>query len=172
MKVHPIWFIITLVLSSCNVPASTPNATSVSQPAPSATSSPAQQPIPANTAPSLSLDVKPLVWFAPLPPLVITDGRNFTGSDDFMGLFEPEAPWQNAAEHVQVFKLYGEWVAYKATDAQLKQVVEDLNRRGIALAVEAGPLNAPSDCGQGVEGFAGTEEVSGSRNASKTLAAR
>jgi hypothetical protein len=106
----------------------------------------------------LSLDVKPLTWFAPLPPLSINQGRNYTGSDDFMDLFQVNAPWQEAAEHIQVFKLYGEWVAYQATDAQLKQVVEDLKQRGIALAVEAGPLNAPSNCGQGVEGFAGTEE--------------
>ena len=75
-----------------------------------------------------------------------------------MKLFEADAPWENAASHIQVFKLYGEWVAYKATDAQLKQVVEDLKRRGIALAIEAGPLNATSSCGQGVESFAGTEE--------------
>jgi hypothetical protein len=75
-----------------------------------------------------------------------------------MLLFKPDAPWQNAADRVQVFKLYGEWVAYKATDAQLRLVVEDMKRRGIALAVEAGPLNASPTCGQGIEGFAGVEE--------------
>ncbi len=106
----------------------------------------------------LSLEATPLIWFAPLPPLAVVEGRNFTGSDDFMSLFEQDAPWQNAAGHIQVFKLYGEWVAYQAADVQLRQVVEDMKRRGIALAVEAGPLDAPSNCGQGVEGFAGTEE--------------
>jgi hypothetical protein len=106
----------------------------------------------------LSLAVTPLAWFAPLPPLAIVEGRNFTGSDDFMNLFEPDAPWQTASENIQVFKLYGEWVAYKATAAQLRQVVQDLQRRGLALAVEAGPLNASASCGEGIEGFAGTEE--------------
>ncbi len=85
-------------------------------------------------------------------------GRPFTGSDDFMALFQPAAPWQTAASHIQVFKLYGEWVAYNATEAQLRQVVADLARRRMALAVEAGPLNPPGDCGGGVESFAGTQE--------------
>jgi len=86
-------------------------------------------------------------------------GRQFTGSTDFMALFQPDAPWPEAAGLIQVFKLYGEWVAYHASDDQLREVVTDLERRGLALAVEAGPLNAPTDCGQGVEGFAGTEEA-------------
>ena len=86
-------------------------------------------------------------------------GRQFTGSTDFMALFQPDAPWLEAAGLIQVFKLYGEWVAYHASDDQLREVVTDLERRGLALAVEAGPLDAPTDCGQGVEGFAGTEEA-------------
>ena len=75
-----------------------------------------------------------------------------------MTLFNPGAPWETAAGYIQVFKLYGEWVAYHATDAQLRQAVTDIQRRGLALAVEAGPLNAPPECGEGVEGFAGTSE--------------
>jgi len=70
-----------------------------------------------------------------------------------MDLFSPEAPWGRAAHHIQVFKLYGEWVGGAATDEQLKRVVTDLQRRKIALAVEGGPLKA-SSCGAGVEGFA------------------
>ena len=75
-----------------------------------------------------------------------------------MALFKPDAPWSEAASHIQVFKLYGEWVAYQASDADLRQVVQNLQQRRLALAVEAGPLNASSSCGQGVEGFAGIEE--------------
>lgn len=141
MKKSVIALLFLMLLASCNLPASTvPTSPSIGS-----------EPVSIATA-------KPLIWFAPLPPLPIVEGRNFTGSDDFMQLFNPGAPWQNAAGHIQVFKLYGEWVAYDATDAQLKQVVDDLRKRGIALAVEAGPLNAPSNCGQGVESFAGTEE--------------
>jgi len=154
MKIHSLWFILILVISSCNLPETTSISTSSPTAAPSVTA----RPIPTTTIPPLALDVTPLVWFAPLPPLAIVEGRNFTGSDDFMDLFKQAALWQNAARHIQVFKLYGEWVAYKATDTQLRQAVEDIQRRGIALAVEAGPLNASSDCGQGIEGFAGTDE--------------
>jgi hypothetical protein len=92
-------------------------------------------------------------WFAPLPPMPERPGRQYIGSDDFMDLFSPDAPWQDATRHIQVFKLYGEWILTTATDEQLKQVVVDLRRRGIALAVEGGPLKA-SGCGTGIEGFA------------------
>jgi hypothetical protein len=110
----------------------------------------------ARSTPDLSL--RPLVWFAPLPPMPTGPGRPFTGSDDFMALFDAGAPWQDAASHVQVFKLYGEWVAYHASDAQLRMAVEGIRARGMALAVEAGPLDPPANCGQGVESFAGTDE--------------
>ncbi len=104
------------------------------------------------------LSPRPLVWFAPLPPLPTHSGRPFTGSTDFMSLFAENAPWEEAAGRVQVFKLYGEWVAYHATDAELRQVVSDLNRRGVAIAFEAGPLTPTEACGSGIEGFAGVEE--------------
>jgi hypothetical protein len=94
--------------------------------------------------------------------LLVTENRPFIGSEDFMDLFTPDAPWTKAAERVHVFKLYGEWVASSPwtaqKDAELKQVVADLTRRGIAIAFEAGPLTATSTCGAGIEGFAGPEE--------------
>ncbi len=99
-----------------------------------------------------------LAWFAPLPPLPVGPGREFTGSDDFMGLFATDAPWEAAAAHLQVFKLYGEWVAYGATPTQLARAVDWIRSHGLALAIEAGPLDPPADCGQGIEGFAGSDE--------------
>jgi hypothetical protein len=101
---------------------------------------------------------RPAVWFAPLPPLPTSELRPFVGSPGFMRLFTKKAAWPNAARRVSVFKLYGEWVAHAASTTQLRQAVRDLKRRKIAIAVEAGPLDAPADCGQGVEGFAGTQE--------------
>lgn len=112
----------------------------------------------AELAPMPDLGQDPLYWFAPLPPLSIGPGRPYTGSDDFMDLFTTDADWETSAEQIQVFKLYGEWVAYSASDAQLKQAVEDIRRRGLALAVEAGPLTATEECGAGIEGFAGVDE--------------
>ncbi len=82
----------------------------------------------------------------------------YNGSTDFMGLFEPDAAWTVAASHLDVFKLYGEWVAYRASDGELAKAVADIRRRGLALAVEVGPLDPPTGCGQGVEGFAGADE--------------
>ncbi len=108
--------------------------------------------------PTPDLTPRPLVWFAPLPPMPTGPGREFTGSDDFIDLFDPASPWTAAAAHVNVFKLYGEWVAYHATDAELRKAVEGISRLGLALAVEAGPLDPPATCGQGIEGFAGTDE--------------
>ena len=57
-----------------------------------------------------------------------------------------------------MFKLYGEWVAYHATATQLRAAVEGIASRGMALAVEMGPLDPPPGCGQGVESFAGIDE--------------
>lgn len=99
----------------------------------------------------------PKVWFAPLPPLPRGPGRPYLGSTDFMRLFTPRAPWRRAATQVGVLKLYGEWV-WNASDAQLRQVVQDLRRRRIQLAVEWGPLDATPACGEGIEGFSGIAE--------------
>jgi len=75
-----------------------------------------------------------------------------------MELFDPGTGWDAAASHIQVFKLYGEWVAYGATDAELATAVRAIRQRGMALAVEAGPLDANEGCGVGIESFAGTDE--------------
>ncbi len=75
-----------------------------------------------------------------------------------MQLFAPGAAWDRAAARIQVFKLYGEWVAYDATDSELRAAVTWIAQHGMALAVEMGPLTATADCGQGVESFAGIEE--------------
>ncbi len=79
-----------------------------------------------------------------------------------MDLFTMDAAWSEAARRVHVFKLYGEWVedvpwTVHASDAALAQVLADLNRRGIAIAVEMGPLEPSATCGQGIEGFAGVQ---------------
>ena len=98
--------------------------------------------------------VTPQVWFAPLPPMPIREGRPYIGSTDFAALFAAGAPWQRVAGRTHVFKLYGEWLGGTATDAELRRVVAALDARDIAIAIEAGPLIATT-CGEGVEGFAG-----------------
>ena len=75
-----------------------------------------------------------------------------------MQLFTPGAAWPRAAARIGVFKLYGEWVADSATDAELRAAVAWIAQHDMALAVEMGPLDASVGCGMGVESFAGIDE--------------
>jgi hypothetical protein len=174
--------LILLLLGGCGFPVATPTAPIVALPSPSplavtlppsaapiplppsatpsspvATAEPAATPVAeASPYPQPDLSQRPLVFFGPLPQP--------DGSLDFMDLFTEDAPWTKAAQHVQVFNLFGGWVAHfpweppEATDEELAQIVTDLNRRGIAIGFEASPLVATSECGQGIEGFFGPEE--------------
>ncbi len=141
---------LSLILASCSPSAQTGVV-------PTAESSPRPNPVPTPTVYSNpKLAIRPLVFFGPLPqPL---------RSLDYMNQFAPDASWQEAASHVQVFNLYGGWVAHfpwepeEASDAELQKIVEDVNRRGMGLGFEASPLVATDQCGRGIEGFFGPEE--------------
>ena len=97
------------------------------------------------------------VWLAPRsqPPLT---------APDFMALFQPGAAWTRAASHIQIFKLYPEFVV-GVPDADLQAVIEGLQARHLALALEFGLLDRgdPALCGgKGprcgeVEGFGGEQ---------------
>ena len=159
-----VFVVFMLVFSSCNMPEPAPieiPVESVNTPESVATNISSSPPSEVATTPAstpLQLEHHPLYWFAPLPPLSVNVGRPFIGADDFMELFHEDADWHDTVGHLQVFKLYGEWVAYQATDEELRIVIENLKQRGLAVAVEAGPLNASPECGQNIEGFAGVEE--------------
>lgn len=155
--------LVFLFVVACGGPAAKPET-----PTPSPTIElPTQTPLPPSTSeptatatryPQPDLSGRPLIFFSPLPKP--------DGSLDFMGLFTENAPWIHAAEHVQVFNLYGGWVAHfpweqvedESTEEELRQIVDDLNRRGIAIGFEASPLVATDECGRGIEGFFGAEE--------------
>jgi hypothetical protein len=146
---------LTLVLA-CTAPSATPTPTAPAPPtggpaAPTGTATAAPTSTPQPTPADLAK--RPLVWYSPLPPM---PGR--TGSVDFMDQFTDAAPWGTAAGYVDVYKLYGEWVAYHASDDQLRAAVTDIVRRDQVLAVEAGPSEPRADCSSGVESFAGIEE--------------
>ncbi len=104
------------------------------------------------------------VWFAPhvggpsIDDPTCSRGCIPVGSIDFLDLFTLDAPWVNASRHVDIFKLEGGWVSHGSNDTTLRKVVEDLNRRGIPIAFDAGALNPTSDCGNGIEGFSGIQE--------------
>jgi hypothetical protein len=135
--------ILLLVLAACTGspaakgPSTTPNPRSPEPPS-------------GNPASGIGA-LEPVVWFAPLPPP--------SGSVDFMDLFGENASWPRAAGHVRVFQLSGEWAAHQASDDELRRLVADLRRRGMAVAFEAAPLVPSGRCGgPGVEGFGGPAE--------------
>jgi hypothetical protein len=86
------------------------------------------------------------IWLAPqsLPPPPLSQDA------DFLEMFTPHAPWEFAASHTDVFKLYGSYLGH-ATQEQVNIVVADLKRRHIDIAVEVGVLNVnfnpPPPCG-------------------------
>ena len=144
----PLVVIVTFLLA-CNL------TSIVSNPLAPATSTP--PPVPTLTPKPIDLTSLPQHWFAALPP---QPGGPYDGSDDFMQLFEPDASWDSAAGYLQVYKLYGGWAARDSTFTELRQAMQAIRQRGLALAVELGPLNPGSDeCGLFIEGFAGEEGV-------------
>jgi hypothetical protein len=95
----------------------------------------------------------PRVWFAPRDNLARPGF--YAGSPDFMDLFRPNAPWTQAASHLQVFKICPQFVL-SASDADLKAVIVGLRQRNIALALDFGLLTNRTLCGK-IEGYCGEQ---------------
>jgi hypothetical protein len=89
------------------------------------------------------------VWFTPLP--YGSQPVGVFGSTDYLSLFSPTAPWQQAASHVQVFKIYG---VANFSDSDLLNIIAYLKAHNIALALEW-PVLTSTTCGSGIEGFGG-----------------
>ncbi len=153
-------FVVSCGGSAVTSSAPTPRSTTempTQRPQPSYTPRPTDiPPVTATSYPQPDLSGRPLIFFGPMPKP--------DGSLDYMDLFTEDAPWTQAAEHIQVFNLFGGWVAHfpweppDATEDELRQIVNDLNRRGMAIGFEASPLVATDKCGRGIEGFFGPEE--------------
>jgi hypothetical protein len=101
-------------------------------------------------ATGILLPAQQTVWFTPLPHS--TQPTGVVGSTDYLSLFSPTAPWQMAASHVQVFKIYG---VSDFSDSDLTNIIANLKSRNIALALEW-PVLSSSTCGAGIEGFGGS----------------
>jgi uncharacterized protein (TIGR03437 family) len=106
------------------------------------------------------------IWFAPLDDInrQAFPGRlTYSGPTDYLNLFAPGAPWEQAAGHVSVFKFYtqpftgAELPNFNGSfsDSQLQQIFSFLQQHNIAVAIEFGPLTPSATCGNGVEGFEG-----------------
>jgi hypothetical protein len=104
------------------------------------------------------------IWFSPR--------GGPTGVPDFMDLFRPDAPWQQAASHVQVLEVTGQ-LRTTAPDRDLIQIINDLRRRGIGLAMGMGPLSgntyAGKPCGYNVEGYSAPGEAVAAAQRIKSL---
>lgn len=99
----------------------------------------------------------PTVWFCPLDAAPRPQ-NNYPGSPQYMDLFSPDAAWKQAASHINVFKIYPNWIQ-SASDADLERQFADLRRRRIGLALEYGPLTTSTECAKGITG-----EGSGGQN--------
>ena len=110
---------VAVVVAAC-----TGTSSPALEPSASGEASASAEPTPAD------LSARPLTWIAPLPPLPTGPGREYIGSEDFLNLFEAGAPWEQAAERIDVFKLYGEWVDF-TTAGQLETAVAGIGERGM-----------------------------------------
>ena len=93
-------------------------------------------------------------WLGGVDPVVLGDWQKSgprSGPGDFMELFQPEAPWQQASSRVAAFKISMQF-ASRASDADLTALIKDLHRRSMALAIEMGMLRNDRGCGRG-EGY-------------------
>lgn len=90
------------------------------------------------------------MWFTPHGPFNRQGVPG--GSDDFFDLFGPEDTWPQAAGYVHVVKIYDEFGMQRATPEQWRAVLTGVADRGMALAMELGPLPETGECGGG-EGF-------------------
>lgn len=67
-----------------------------------------------------------------------------------MNMFEPDAPWQNAASHVQVFRIssiFFHRLGKESNQEEVNAMVADLKRRHIAIALEIGVIEIkPGSC--------------------------
>jgi hypothetical protein len=106
----------------------------------------------------------PNIWFSPR--------WGPDGLPDYMELFQPNAPWQQAASSIQAFEIPGE-ATYKASEADLKTIFSDLRRRKIGLVVGIEPVTGrgPDKCGHGVEGYGTATGVLGDARRIKSLGA-
>ncbi len=103
----------------------------------------------------------PFVIFNPVPPNPNPAAIPLPhGSDDFLDLFAPGAPWPKAAERVDAFMLFSWYARFYAGDDELRMVIKGLEDRGIALALGMEPLEHPdpSECAQ-TESFEGRYDL-------------
>jgi hypothetical protein len=99
------------------------------------------------------------VWFGPASRYSTADQPR-PRAVDLMEMFKPDAPWQNAASHIQVFRISPNFfhrTGKENNQDEVNAVVADLKRRHIALALEVGLINVmPGSCPDKIQEGYGT----------------
>lgn len=91
-----------------------------------------------------ALDEGQLLFFGGVPPKPDSvDYRIPLGSVDYFELFAPDAPWAEALEHLDVFRLHAFQMRHYLSDADLRLIIDWLDERQIPLLFETEPLQPP-----------------------------
>lgn len=151
------WVLSILILSACNLFSQQPAITVPTEsPAGGQTAIPEVTQLGGLSWPMKDMTSRPQIWFGPLDPPAWSQANPGGGAYDFFDLFNAEAPWARSSEAVRVMLLYPTWLSGTASRTQLQRVFEDLKRRRIAIAFEAGPLTERGSCNAAtLEGFSG-----------------
>ncbi len=126
-------------------------------PTPRASATGAVSSRPAQSAPPLDdPGQRPGIWFGPLDPWSWDRFDPGSGPHAFADLFPADAPWPQVAHAVNVFGLNSNWLEFFGSDAEIRQAINGLQARGIALWTEAGQLTETAACNAStLEGFSG-----------------
>jgi hypothetical protein len=107
----------------------------------------------------------PFVIFAPAPPkpAEIAHYPIPDGAEDFWELFEDEAPWADALEHIDAFAMHAWMFRYSTTDDQLRSLFAFLDEHELPFGLEVEPLTWPGpevcDHGESFEGPYDLEQI-------------
>lgn len=136
----------TAMLSPTEMPTISPSPTRTNTPVPTDTATP-------TVTPTRQIPTTGQIWFAPfMYGQPAAPWQKGFGARDYLDLFTPDASWSIAASRVHIFKSYM-YAFDLLSDAELRRIVTDLNRRDIAIALETQPLTRTGTCGNS-EAFA------------------
>jgi hypothetical protein len=98
----------------------------------------------------LTLGFPAQIWVGAMEP----EWRKQRGwpENDFMQMFDQSAPWTKAASKVNVF-LVTKKFAVEAPEEEVKKLIDNLQARHIALALQGVPLVSSDACGKSIESY-------------------
>ena len=98
----------------------------------------------------------PQIWMGATEP--VWRAAHGWPPNDYMELFQPNAPWQYAARYVRVFQVSKRFVE-QTSDRDLARVIAGLKRRGILLAMQGTPNLPTHGCGRGIESYGPPDDM-------------